>query len=452
MYSLAEPPFFGQTMADINIQATLFNQLHQSSSFYVLKVSMEGKYTYVNKAFAEKFSFIAPSLIGMPFEVTLHPDDLPACQETSYACIANPDKIIPVRLRKPNADGSYFLSSYEFSAVRNGAGDVAEILCMGYDITETDKAYQEAKQSSDKFDLIIENITDAFYILDHNWKFIKVNRMFEQLTGVSRERLLSMTIWELYPSPEGVQNLRNIYTKVLEDNISLRMEEYIPTFDKWLERTIYPSQEGLTVLFKDITDRKKAEDNIREANNKLIAALNSTSDLNILISPSHTVLSFNKVAAEFTRTFLERTLAEGDSFWAHIIPGTEALFSHNIQLALQGQSVGLKHKLKFAPGVEIWYRLRFYPVYDSDQQLIGVTFNATNIDKEQRQLENLEEIATLYSNQIRRPVATIMGITRLINEDDLKTNNKEWFGYLIKTTHELDRVVNRIMKKSNEIE
>ena len=441
------------TMADnkLNIPPNLYNQLDNSPSFFVLRVGMDGCYTYVNKAFAEKFSFISPQLIGKPYEVTIHPDDLESCMEATHTCIANPEKSIPVRLRKPTPDGGFSMAFYEFSALQNAQGEVTEILCIGYDITETEVAHQEARLNSNKFDVIIENITDACYLLDKNWRMIKVNRAFEKLVGRPREEMIGKNIWEEYPSPETVEYLKRMYKKALEENKSIRFEEHQRYLNKWLERTVYPSQEGLTILVRDITERKQTEERILDANNKLIAALNSTSDLNILLSPDFTILSFNKVAAEFAHTFFNSTIKEGDSFWQYAPPGTEQMFRESVSKALSREKVERKQIFSFAPGVELWYRLRFYPVMDADNNLIGVAFNATNIDKEQRQLENLEEIASLYSMEVRRPVATIMGITRLINEDDLNSQNKQWFGYLITTTQELDRVINRIVKKSNEI-
>ena len=437
-------------MADNIIPANLFKQLENSHSFYVIKVSVDGRYNYVNKAFAERFRFISSNLIGLPFELTVHPDDVDACLEATFAVISNPQKSVAIKLRKPDGFGGYFLTFYELSALFNDKGDITEILCIGYDINETEQAYQQARLSSESYNVIIENITDAFYILDRDWRFVKANAVFERMSGLSREKLLGKSIWDIIPFKD-VQKLKTIYLQAVEANTSIRFAEYIEEVDKWLERTIYPSQEGLTVFVRDITERKLAEEKVREANNILIAALNSTSDLNILISPEYTILSFNKVAAEFARTFFNRTISEGDSFWLYTPSGTEESFLRSINNAFTRITVEYKQQFNFAPGVELWYKLRFYPVLDADNRLIGVAFNATNIDKEQRQLENLEEIASLYSQEIRKPVATIMGITKLINEETLNPSNKKWFGYLIKTTQELDGVINRIVKKSSEI-
>ena len=437
-------------MAEQNLSANLYEHLENSSTFYMLRVGADGRYTYVNKAFAEKFGFLAPDLVGQPFEITLWPDDLEACQQAAFASMAAPDKSIPVRLRKPDGRGGFFWSFYEFSALLNEQDEVAEILCIGYDITESEAAKQELRRNSNKLDVVIENITDAFYILDKNWRFIKVNKVFEDITGFPREYFLGKSIWDVIPAPQ-VEELAAFYHRAVDENITLRFEQYWPDHNAWLERTIYPSSEGLTVIFKDITEERQDQERIRESNNKLIAVLNSTSDLNILISPEYKALSYNRVAAEFTKTFFNTDIQEGDTLWQYIPPGTEQVFREGINSAFAGESSEHNQLLKFAPGVELWYKLRFYPAHDAEGKLIGVAFSAVNIDKEQRQYQKLEEIARLYSHDIRQPVAAIMDITQSIEEKDLKTENRQLLGYLVKTTRELDRVINRIMKKSGEI-
>ncbi|WP_224996567.1 PAS domain-containing protein [Cesiribacter sp. SM1] len=436
-------------MAEFNLPVSLYAHLENSDTFYLLRVSMDGRYTYVNKAFASKFSFIAPDLVGLPFEATIHPDDLEACRQTAFSCIANPNKSIPVQLRKPDGAGGFFLSYYEFSALLNEAGEVAEVMCIGYDITENEAAQSELSKSSEKLDIVIENITDGFYIVDKDWRIIKANRVFTEIVGLPVSQILGVRIWDVLPKAKG-DELYKYYSQAVRDNTTIRFEEYWPDINVWFERTVYPSAEGLTVLIKDVTERKQVEENIQEANNKLIAILNSTSDLNILINQDFKVISFNRVAAEFASTFFNREIAEGDSFWHYAPPGTEDIFRAHINEVLTQERSEFIQKLKFAPGVELWYKLRFFKVSDSEGNTIGVALSATNIDKEQQQYEKLEEIASLYASEVRKPVATIMGITQLIKEDELNTENRQWLGYLITTTHELNRVINRIMKKTNE--
>ncbi|EMR02156.1 hypothetical protein ADICEAN_02718 [Cesiribacter andamanensis AMV16] len=276
--------------------------------------------------------------------------------------------------------------------------------------------------------------------------------MAEKKIGFCREELVGKCFWDLYPDTEDY-NYPAAYKKAMREGISVMFQDYRPQSGQWYEITAYPSEEGLTILFKDVTDKKLAEDQVRDTNTKLTAILNSTSDINILIDADYRVISFNKMAQESMRKFYDnRELAVGQNILEYVLPGTEEDFVRHFQSALSGIPVETKIKLAFKPGLALWFLVKYFPVYDPDQKVIGVAFNSTNIDKQQRQYEHLSEIASLYSHEIRRPVATILGITQLVNEDQLSLENKEWFGYLTKTTRELDRVIHRIVRQTSKIE
>ena len=444
--------YFFWPMADNSLIHSAYRHLVNSPTFYLIRINLEGLFTYVNPHFAKRFSFLYDDFIGKHYLNTIHEEDLPLCQKAAEACLCNPSEVVPVRLRKPNGQGGYFWSHWEFSAFGEEAEAPREIVCIGYDITETELAQQKAQEYAQKIDIFINNITDSFFVVDREWKFLKVNKVFEMLIGKTEEELLGQSLVDLMP--EGMlHSYPETLHKALQEGISINFEEYSPASQRWYEVTIYPSPEGLTVLLKDITEKKIAQEIIRESNNKLTAILNSTTDINILIDPEYRVLSFNKMAVESMRKFYDnRELATGQNILEYILPGTEEEFMRNFQAALSGEVVEVKIRLSFKPGMALWFLVKYYPVLDLDGKIIGVAFNSTNIDKQQRQYEQLSHIASLYSHEIRRPVATILGITQLIHADQLSVENKEWFDYLIQTTRELDRVIQRIVRKTSEIQ
>lgn len=438
-------------MAGDSIISGSYKHLINSSTFYLISVDLEGKFTYVNPLFSRRFSYLWKDFTGKPSADTIYEEDLPACRKATFACLENPAAVVPVRLRKPDGNGGFFWTQWEFSALCDKQGSAREILCLGYDITETEQAHRQAQDFAQKIDTIIENVTDGFFVLDKNWHIIRVNRVMEQSLGVSRSEILHKNFWDIFPG-DAHHKYPEAYRTAMNDSVTVNFEDYHPQTQQWFDVTAYPSQEGLTVLFRDITDRKQKEEIIRESNNKLTAILNSTTDINILIDPEYKVLSFNQMAVESMRKFYDnKELAVGQNILEYILPGTEEDFMNNFQSALSGEPVEVKIRLSFKPGMALWFLVKYFPVYDNEQQVIGVAFNSTNIDKQQRQYEQLNDIAKLYSHEIRRPVATILGIIQLFDVEQLSLENKEWFSYLTKTTRELDRVIHQIVRKTSEI-
>jgi PAS domain S-box-containing protein len=110
--------------------------LVQSQSSYLIRTDLEGKFTFVNRRFEEKFSFLTDTFIGHPYMNTIDPGDFEACQQMAMTCITEPGKIVPLQIRKPTPDGGYYYTDWEFVGIQNEKGEVEEIQGIGQDATE----------------------------------------------------------------------------------------------------------------------------------------------------------------------------------------------------------------------------------------------------------------------------------------------------------------------------
>jgi PAS domain S-box-containing protein len=78
------------------------------------------------------------------------------------------------------------------------------------------------------------------------------------------EQLLGACVWEVFPHAQGTKFYEE-YHRAVESGKSVHFEEFYPEpLNSWLECHCYPSSEGLAVYFRDITDRKRAEEARRE--------------------------------------------------------------------------------------------------------------------------------------------------------------------------------------------
>lgn len=120
------------------------------------------------------------------------------------------------------------------------------------------RANYAAAIADQKNTIILESISDAFYTLDSNWEFIYVNAQAEKYLEKTREELLGQHVWEKFPMAVGSVFEKN-YLKALEEKKAVSFEALSTFSNRWLEVNVYPSAEGLSVYFRDITERKTAE-------------------------------------------------------------------------------------------------------------------------------------------------------------------------------------------------
>jgi PAS domain S-box-containing protein len=144
-----------------------------------------------------------------------------------------------------------------------------ELLARVKATLETARLRQEAARSRMEIEAaqeraaILERVSDAFYGLDRQWRFTYVNRRCEEYLGKTREELLGKVLWEVFPMVVG-SLFEEQYERAVSEQVTVHFEVLSPFSNQWQEVHAYPSADGLSVNFRDITERKELEER-REA-------------------------------------------------------------------------------------------------------------------------------------------------------------------------------------------
>jgi PAS domain S-box-containing protein len=124
---------------------------------------------------------------------------------------------------------------------------------------ERDQTLDALQVANARATRILESITDLFYQLDRDWRFIDVNRQTEIHFGKTRAEMLGRVIWDLFP--QAVDSpLYSMFHEAVDEMVAKDFEfpsNIVP--GTWFEAHAYPSGSGLTVYLGDITERKQSE-------------------------------------------------------------------------------------------------------------------------------------------------------------------------------------------------
>jgi PAS domain S-box-containing protein len=172
-------------------------------------------------------------------------------------------------------DGSRFPVRLSITAIEDEKGKITGFLGIGRDITEQKRASAERLQLIERertararTEQIIESITDAFFALDNQWCFTYINRQAEILLQRERTQLLGKNVWSEFPEAVG-STFEREYQRAVTEQVSVEFEEFYPPLDTWFTVHAYPYENGLSVYFQDISERKTAELELLKSENRL---------------------------------------------------------------------------------------------------------------------------------------------------------------------------------------
>jgi diguanylate cyclase (GGDEF)-like protein/PAS domain S-box-containing protein len=123
-------------------------------------------------------------------------------------------------------------------------------------------AWAAVKAEREHTALILDSITDGVVAIDRHWRVTYCNPVAQELVHRPRSELLGRDMRELLPGLESSVFYQN-YERALHEQVPVHFEAASHLMAAWFEVHAYPSQEGLTVYFRDVTERHEHEEKLR---------------------------------------------------------------------------------------------------------------------------------------------------------------------------------------------
>jgi PAS domain S-box-containing protein len=211
---------------------------------------------------------------------------------------------------------------------------------------------------------------------------------------------------------------------------------------------------SLKVFAAKNEENKENKKGLEDSEIKLKAVFDSSTDIHILVNRDMQITAFNAPAADYFFNIYQHDIALGDILTDYIDPYVKNKFVKHIAVSMRGKMT--RHDLFLRAGTEFesWREVKFVPIRNYSGEIIGVAINSADITKRKQQEkqitiqnEALTRIAIIQSHELRRPVASLMGLMNLMKIDDI---DFDYFNMMELTVQELDEKIRLIVADSEK--
>ncbi len=337
------------------------------------------------------------------------------------------------RVRK---DKSRFWADIVITALRDEGGNLRGFSKLTRDITDRKRAEverlqllaqeqqarAEAEAARNQSINILESITDAFFALDKDWRYTYLNRQAELLLQRKREELLGQVMWDEFP--EAVGSIFDLeYHRAVSEQVSVEFESFYPPLNTWFEVHAYPAREGLSVYFRNISERKRAEEALRESEERFHQAFENAAIGMALVSLDGYWLQVNRSLCEMLGYSEQELLAT--TFQAVTHPDDLHIGLNYFQQLLSGESRSCQFEKRYLHklGHTVWGMLSSSMVRDGQNQPLYIVTQIEDITDAYRQAALRKQAEEELRNLSKALESAVEGIAQVDSQGRyFKTN------------------------------
>ncbi|MBC6607451.1 PAS domain S-box protein [Hymenobacter sp. BT188] len=232
-----------------------FRSLFENNLDFILFQDRNGVILDVNEPFLQLWNCSKADVLGRGISDFLPPELIPVFREKLIQAFQGTRVQFNVAVQFRGAEPRVLNISKVPLRVD---GSVRGVHMVARDITDLTASHQMIEQQAKTLNTIFESITDALFLVDRDWCLTFVNREVERLLQIDRQQVLGKNLWTLFPDEVGGEFYHQ-YHHALAMGQAVHFEAYYASLQLWLEVKAFPSEEGLSVYFSDVTLRHEAQ-------------------------------------------------------------------------------------------------------------------------------------------------------------------------------------------------
>jgi PAS domain S-box-containing protein len=310
---------------------------------------------------------------------------------------------------------------------------------------------KEFERYRNRVETILESFTDGFFEVDTQWTVTYWNRMAEELLRRPKEEVLGRNLWESYPDAKD-RKFYLEYERCMQQLISTRFEEYLPSRALWFEVWVFPNGQGLSIYFKDITERRETSAQLEDERKKYRELFDhSPLPQWVYDVDSLAFLDVNEAAVShygYTYDeFLSMTIRSIRP--AEDLPLLEEAI-RNISTLEQTKTTLVRHMKKDGRVIDVEIKAKTIHFSGKDARLVLAVDKTDELsakNAKEQSAAKLREISWMQAHEVRKPLSNLMGLATLLDTQNIAETQRTIVSQLIAQANELDSVVKKTLAK-----
>ncbi|HET9840172.1 MAG TPA: PAS domain S-box protein [Candidatus Angelobacter sp.] len=340
------------------------------------------------------------------------------------------------------------------------------IATIGRDISARKHSEQELRESAERYQDLFENATDLIQSLDPDGRFLLVNQAWKDTLGYSEEEISSLSMCDVVRADQREQCMA-LHNRVMAGEDIGRVEVVFIT--KAGDQVILEGnvnckiKDGQAVstrgIFRNITERKKAERALRDSEKKFHLLANNINQVFWIMNGDGQVLYVSPAFEQVFGRSCESVYQNPRSWIESVHPEDRSLVEQQYQMQLDGEPADCEYRMYSSDGGLHWLRRKAFPVRDASGKLVRIVGLAADITERklaQHQLMRAKEAAedanrakseflANMSHEIRTPMNGIIGLTDLALETELSPEQRGYISSVKESADVLLRILNDIL-------
>lgn len=403
-------------VADDRYKATFNN--HTDGIFFE---SRKGIVTEANNAFCQIVGLCETKLTGVPASSFL-PQDMASVNQVSWQqALLGSTMRFDLEL-DVEGKGRRVFDTVKQPVIIND--EIVGVQTTAKDITPIVRSHELMEQQTKKLNDIFESITDAFFALDRDWHFTYVNSVLTSLIGYQKEDLIGKRIHEQFPMVASTLFFSKC-KEACESKVTAYFEESFPTFDTTYRFKVYPSAEGVSVYFTDITQQKQMQKELE----KLSLVASKTNNSVIIADKDWRIEWVNDGFTRLMGYSMEEAVGKKPSELLHNHKTDRTAYEQLEGKLLSGEQVSFYVLNMKKDGGEVWLNVEITAIFDEFGALsrfVEIHTDITALKTSEQDLfaqnRDLQQFTYIISHNLRAPVANALGLVSMMTKVDRSSN------------------------------